>query len=80
MSALLSLAKRIDHLNERVGRGVFWLILLMVVISTLNALSRKLFSISSNAYLEVQWYLFAAVFLLNAGNVLLKNAHVRIDV
>ena len=80
MVALLKLAQRIDALNERVGHTVYWLILLMTIISALNAMSRKLFNISSNGFLEIQWYLFAAVFLLSAGYTLLKNEHVRIDV
>ncbi len=80
METLLHFARLIDALNERVGRSVYWLILVMVIISTLNALSRKLFSVSSNAFLEIQWYLFATVFLLGAGYTLLRNEHVRIDV
>jgi TRAP-type mannitol/chloroaromatic compound transport system permease small subunit len=79
VNAWLGLSRRIDALNERIGRAVGWLILAMTVISALNAVSRKAFSISSNAFLEVQWYLFAAVFLLAGGSTLLKNGHVRID-
>lgn len=80
MDTLLKLARWIDSLNERVGHSVYWLILAAVIISTLNAVSRKLFNVSSNAFLEIQWYLFAAVFLLAAGYTLLRNEHVRIDV
>jgi TRAP-type mannitol/chloroaromatic compound transport system permease small subunit len=80
MKPLLSLAHAIDGLNERVGRVVQWLILAMVLISAGNAVSRKLFSLSSNAFLEIQWTLFAAVFLLAAGYTLKRNEHVRIDV
>ena len=80
MKILLKLAQFIDGLNERVGRSIYWLILIMVIISTLNALFRKLFNMSSNAFLEIQWYLFAAVFLLGSGYTLLRNEHVRIDV
>lgn len=80
MKTLLALAHLIDRLNERVGRSVNWLVLLMVVISAGNAVSRKLFSLSSNAFLEIQWTLFAAVFLLAAGYTLKHNEHVRIDV
>lgn len=80
MKSLLHLAHLIDALNERVGRAVYWLILCMVVISSGNALMRKFFSISSNAFLEIQWTLFAAVFLLAAGYTLKCNEHVRIDV
>jgi TRAP-type mannitol/chloroaromatic compound transport system permease small subunit len=69
----------IDAMNDRVGRVTMWLVLAAVMLSSLNAISRKAFSISSNAYLELQWYLFAGVFLLGAGYVLLKNEHVRID-
>ncbi len=80
MPFLLRLSAAIDRLNERVGSAVRWLILLAVVISAGNALVRYLFSTSSNAWLELQWYLFAAVFLLCAGYTLLRNEHVRIDV
>ena len=80
MRILLNLSRLIDTLNEWVGRTVYWLILIMVVISSLNAISRKAFDVSSNAFLEIQWYLFAAVFLLGAGYTLLKDEHVRIDV
>lgn len=80
MTSWLPIAHWIDSLNDRVGRAVGWLILAMTVISASNAISRKAFSISSNAFLEVQWYLFAAVFLLAGGSTLLRNGHVRIDV
>jgi len=80
MKILLKLAQAIDGLNDRVGRSIYWLILIMVIISTLNALFRKLFNMSSNAFLEIQWYLFATVFLLGSGYTLLRNEHVRIDV
>lgn len=80
MKALLALSRLIDAVNVRVGRAVTWLILAAVLVSTANALVRKLFSISSNAWLELQWYLFGAVFLLTAGYTLLKNEHVRVDV
>ncbi len=80
MSALLSLSRLIDALSERVGRLVSWLILAAVLISAANAVVRKAFNYSSNAYLEIQWYLFAAVFLLAAGYTLLRQEHVRIDV
>jgi TRAP-type mannitol/chloroaromatic compound transport system permease small subunit len=80
MNALLGLCRAIDWLSERIGRFVYWLLLIAVLISTLNAISRKAFSISSNAYLEAQWYLFAAVFMLGAGYVFLHDQHVRIDV
>jgi TRAP-type mannitol/chloroaromatic compound transport system permease small subunit len=74
------LSRAIDTLNERVGQVVYWLVLVAVVISAANAIVRKAFDMSSNAYLEVQWYLFSAVFLLCAGYTLLRNEHIRIDV
>lgn len=80
MSALLQLSKLIDRLNEFVGRNVAWLVLAAVLISAINAAVRKAFNTSSNAFLEIQWYLFAAVFLLAAGYTLLRQEHVKIDV
>jgi TRAP-type mannitol/chloroaromatic compound transport system permease small subunit len=77
---LLRISALIDALNERVGKLVYWLVLATVLISAGNAIMRKMFSISSNAWLELQWYLFSAVFLLCAGYTLLHNGHVRIDV
>jgi TRAP-type mannitol/chloroaromatic compound transport system permease small subunit len=79
-SPWLGAARSIDRLNEFVGRQVSWLVLAAVLISAGNAIVRKLFNTSSNAYLEVQWYLFAAIFLLAAGYTLLRQEHVRIDV
>ncbi len=79
MGVLLKISRLIDFVAEWIGRLVMWLVLAAVVISAVNAVMRKLFSLSSNAYLEVQWYLFAAVFMLGAGYVFLHNAHVRID-
>lgn len=76
----LPISHAIDALNERVGRTVLWLVLVMVLVSASNASARYLFNLSSNAWLELQWYLFAAVFLLCAGYTLLHNAHIRIDV
>lgn len=80
MKPLLSLSRLIDALSERVGRTIYWLVLAAVLISAANATVRKIFNMSSNAFLEIQWYLFAAVFLLCAGYTLLRNEHVRIDV
>lgn len=80
MRALLTLSGWIDALNERVGRLTMWLVLAAVLISAGNAIVRKAFNLGSNAFLEIQWYLFAAVFMLGAGYTLLHNAHVRIDV
>jgi TRAP-type mannitol/chloroaromatic compound transport system permease small subunit len=77
--ALLKLSALIDRLSHWIGRGVMWLVLAAVLISAANAMVRKAFDVSSNAWLEIQWYLFAAVFMLGAGHVLLRNAHVRID-
>ncbi len=80
MQALLSFSRWIDLINERIGRAVTWLTLIVVVVSSANAIVRKLFNTSSNAWLELQWYLFGAMFLLAAGYTLLKNDHVRVDI
>ncbi len=80
MSFLLSLSRLIDRLSEFLGRWLAWLVLAAVLISAINATVRKLFNTSSNAYLEIQWYLFAAVFLCAAGYTLLRQEHVKIDV
>lgn len=80
MTLLLKLSQLIDWLNERVGKGAFWLILIMTVISAGNAVVRFVFNYSSNGLLEIQWYLFAAVFLLCSPYTLQRNEHVRIDV
>ena len=80
MQGLLKLSSLIDGLNERVGRGMIWLVLIVVVISAGNAVFRFAFNMSSNALLEIQWYLFSAIFLLSAGYVLKRNEHIRIDV
>ena len=80
MSLLLSLSRAIDRLNELVGRGLYWLILVTVLVSAANAVVRKAFNYSSNGFLEIQWYLFSAIFLGAAGYTLLRNEHVRIDV
>lgn len=80
MASLLALARRIDALSEFVGRWVAWLVLAAVLTSALNAVVRKVFNTSSNAFLEIQWYLFAAIFLLGAGYTLLRQEHVKIDV
>lgn len=70
----------IDRLNELVGRAVAWLVLVVVLVSAVTATVRKAFDTSSNALLEIQWYLFAAIFLLAAGYTMLRQEHVRIDV
>jgi TRAP-type mannitol/chloroaromatic compound transport system permease small subunit len=79
MSALLKLSGLIDRVNLLLGKAIMWLVLAAVVISAGNAILRKVFNIGSNASLEIQWYLFAAVFMLGVGYVMLKNGHVRID-
>lgn len=79
MRFLLVLAHLIDGLNERVGRFTHWLVLACVLISAGNAVARYGFSLSSNAFLEIQWYLYSIVFLGAAGYTLKHNAHVRID-
>jgi TRAP-type mannitol/chloroaromatic compound transport system permease small subunit len=80
MSFLLSLSKYIDALNERIGLGISWALLLAVLICSGNAIVRYTFNTSSNAWLEIQWYLFGAIFLLAASYTLRRNEHVRIDV
>jgi TRAP-type mannitol/chloroaromatic compound transport system permease small subunit len=80
MNFLLKTSRMIDALNERIGGAIIWLVLAAVVISAINAIIRKVFNTSSNAFLEIQWYLFAAVFLLGAGYTLLRQGHVKIDV
>jgi TRAP-type mannitol/chloroaromatic compound transport system permease small subunit len=77
---LLTLSRWIDAINDRVGRFVSWAILLAVVVSVLNAFARKFMNSGSNAWLELQWYLFGVLFLLSSGYTLLKNGHVRVDV
>jgi len=80
MKTLLAVSRWIDQVSIRLGRLVTWFILVAVLVSAGNAVVRKLFSVSSNAWLELQWYLFGAVFLLTAGYTLYKNEHVRVDV
>ena len=80
MTLLLRLSRAIDALNERVGHLVYWLILAAVLVSAGNASVRYVFDRSSNGWLELQWYLYSAVFLLASGYTLLHNEHVRIDV
>ena len=80
MNALLTLARLIDALTERVGRLSIWLVLIATLISAGNALARYALGESSNAWLEIQWYLFGAMFLLAAGYTLKHNGHVRIDI
>ncbi|MEO8536419.1 MAG: TRAP transporter small permease subunit [Betaproteobacteria bacterium] len=80
MNALIALSRAIDAVTERVGRFVYWLVLVVVLVSAANASVRKLFNYSSNSYLEIQWYLFSVIFLFSAGYTLLHNEHVRIDI
>lgn len=80
MKALLALSRMIDALNEQVGKHTYWLILVAVLVSAGNAVVRYTLDTSSNAWLEIQWYLFSFIFLFCAGYTLLHNQHVRIDV
>jgi TRAP-type mannitol/chloroaromatic compound transport system permease small subunit len=80
MDLLLNLSRLIDRVSTAVGRSLSWLILLAVIISTINAVIRKLFDVSSNSWLELQWVLFGAVFLLCSSWTLLSNEHIRIDI
>lgn len=80
MGALLKFSNAIDRMSSWIGKHVIWLILASTVISAINAVVRKAFNTSSNAFLEIQWYLFAASFLIAAGYTLLNNEHVKIDV
>lgn len=80
MNFLLKISEWIDKLNTSVGRLVTWLVLIVSIISAGNAIMRKVFSMSSNSWLELQWYLFGAIFLLASGYTFLRNEHVRVDV
>lgn len=80
MHFLLAISSLIDRLNRTVGRSVAWLTLVVVLVSAINAVVRKTFNVSSNAWLELQWYLFGAIFLLSSGYTFLRNEHVRVDV
>jgi TRAP-type mannitol/chloroaromatic compound transport system permease small subunit len=80
MQALLKFSRGVDWLSTQIGKYVVWLILASTLISGVNAIVRKVFNTSSNAFLEVQWYLFAASFMLAAGYTLLNGEHVKIDV
>jgi len=80
MNALLSLSRGIDRMNAFIGRAVMWLILAAVLVSAGNATMRKVFDLSSNAWLELQWYLFGAAFMLAAAYTLQRNEHIRIDI
>ncbi len=80
MRGLLRVSAAIDAVNERIGRTVMWLVLVAVVVSTANAIVRKSLDTSSNAWLEAQWQMFGAVFMLCAAYTLLRNEHIRIDI
>lgn len=80
MAGPLALSRLIDRANEVIGKGVSWLILVAVLVSAGNAVVRKTFNMSSNAWLELQWYLFGAAFLLAAAYTLRQNEHIRIDI
>jgi TRAP-type mannitol/chloroaromatic compound transport system permease small subunit len=80
MQALLAASRGIDAVTAFIGRHVKWLILAAIIVSAVNAIIRKMFDESSNAWLELQWYLFGAVFMLAAAYTLQRNAHIRIDV
>jgi TRAP-type mannitol/chloroaromatic compound transport system permease small subunit len=80
LRAALALARAIDSLNERIGKVIAWAILVAVLVSSINAIIRKVFGASSNAWLELQWYLFGAVFMLCSSWTLKQNEHIRIDI
>lgn len=80
MNSLLKFSRLIDVLNERIGKAASWFVLIVVLISAGNAVMRYTISYSSNAYLEIQWYLFGLIFLACSGYTLLRNEHIRIDV
>ena len=80
MQSLLAFSRLIDWLNERVGRTAYWMVMAAVLVSSGNAVVRYIFDYSSNAWLELQWYLYTSFFLIGAGYTLLRNEHVRIDI
>ena len=80
MAPLLAASRQIDRFNEAIGKSMRWLVLAAVLISAGNAIVRKAFSIGSNSLLEIQWYLFSAIFLLASGYTLKHNQHIRIDI
>ena len=80
MHAALSLSRAIDRLNDGIGKLAYWLVLAAVMVSSVNAVVRYSLNTSSNAWLELQWYLFSAIFLLCAGYTFLRNEHIRIDI
>lgn len=80
MDSLLAISKAVDRLSEAVGKSVSWLILAAIFVSATNAAVRKVLSVSSNSFLELQWYLYGAAFLLAAAQTLKQNEHIRIDI
>ena len=80
MAALLQLSRIIDSINERVGKTAAWAIVIAILVSAINAIIRRIFGVSSNAWLELQWYLFGATFMLCAAWTLKVNEHIRIDI
>ena len=80
MTALLGLSRVIDSINERIGKVAAWAIVVAILVSAINAIIRRIFGVSSNAWLELQWYLFGAVFMLCAAWTLKANEHIRIDI
>ena len=80
MAALLQLSRVIDTINERIGKTAAWAIVVAILVSAINAIIRRIFGVSSNAWLELQWYLFGAVFMLCAAWTLRVNEHIRIDI
>ena len=80
MQPALALSRLIDRITEAIGKSVMWMILIAILVSATNAIVRKLFNVSSNAWLELQWYLFGAAFLLASAYTLKQNEHIRIDI
>jgi TRAP-type mannitol/chloroaromatic compound transport system permease small subunit len=80
LNVLLKLSRAIDTVNRLVGRSLSWLVLVTVLVSAINAIVRKMFGVSSNAWLELQWVLFSVIFLVGASWTLLENEHIRIDI
>lgn len=80
MAGLLALSRFIDRINELIGKTISWAILIAILVSAGNAIIRKTFNMSSNAWLELQWYLFGAAFMLAAAYTLKQNEHIRIDI
>jgi TRAP-type mannitol/chloroaromatic compound transport system permease small subunit len=79
VKALLTLSRHIDALTERIGKSAIWIVLIVALVSSGNAVMRRIFNFSSNSFLEIQWYLFGLIFFLCSGYTLLRNEHVRID-